>query len=127
MARLKEMRLIGTTSAGGAVTINGGHLLGQLYAVRWVVGTFDAGVDAVLTMENAQFSISTTILTLTDANASAIYYPRLVVHSEAGAALTGTSGGDRELPLLDGVPKLVVAQGGNVKQGGAVLYYYLER
>jgi len=44
------------------------------------------------------------------------------VHSEAGAALTGTAGGDRCMPIIDGPVSLTIAQGGATHTGGAILY-----
>ncbi len=126
MPELRNITLIGTTSSGGAATINSAQaVFGTLYAVRWVDGSLADGVDAVLTVENAGGQgLSHTLLTLTDANADAFYYPRHVVHGEAAAALTGTSGGDRAMPLLDGTLRLVIADGGNAATGGAIVYYY---
>jgi hypothetical protein len=64
---------------------------------------------------------------LTQANAGTAVlwkYPRDLVHAVAdGAALTGTSGGDRTEPLLDGQIKIVVASGGNGGIGSVTVYY----
>jgi hypothetical protein len=52
------------------------------------------------------------------------FYPRDLVHAVAdGAALTGTAGGDRAKPLLNGVPQLAVASGGTTFAGRVILYY----
>ncbi len=126
MPELRSISLIGTTNGSGAATINAAQaVFGTLYAVRWVDGTFDDGVDGTLTVENASGQgLSHTLLTLTDANSDALYYPRHVNHGETGTALTGTQGGDRERPLIDGTLRLVIAQGGNTLTGGAIVYYY---
>ena len=47
-----------------------------------------------------------------------------MVNNNAGTALTGTAGGDRDLPLLVGVPQMAVTSGGNAKTGAAYLYYF---
>lgn len=121
--KLKDMRLVGTTDASGGLTVVGERgIFGQLYAVQWIDGTFDDGVDAVLS--TIRHEAGKTVLTLTNANDDALYYPRDLVHDATGTALTGTSGGDRALPLLAGVPQLVVSSGGNAKTGGCILFYY---
>ena len=125
MNRLESMRLIGATSAGGAATIAGeAPVLGLLYAVEWVDGDLVDGVDAVLSVTLTESAVNQTLLTLTDANSDAWYYPRALVHDAAGAALTGTAGGDRCLPVINGVLSLTIASGGATKTGGAIVYYY---
>lgn len=122
---IRDMKLTGTTNAGGALTVNGeASINGLLYAIEWVVGTFAAGVDAVFTIQSTPSGVAYTVLTLTDANANAIYYPRKGVHSDTGAALTydGTRPVN-DLPLIIGTPRMVVAQGGNTLTGSAILYY----
>ena len=125
MGRLKEAILTGTTSTAGAATINDTKaILGRLYAVEWIDGTLSDGVDAVLTAQNTASAVAQTLLTLTDANDDDWYYPRDVVHDLAGSALTGTSGGDREKPVINGVLRLVIASGGSEKTGGCIVYFY---
>ena len=125
MGRLKEAILVGTTSTAGAATINDTRAtLGKLYAVEWIDGTLSDGVDAVLTCQNTASGVAQTLLTLTDANDDDWYYPRDVVHDLAGGALTGTSGGDREPPVINGVLRLVIADGGSAKTGGCIVYYH---
>jgi len=120
--RFGEILLEGTCSTGGDLTVNATTaVFGFLYAVRWIDGDFTDGVDAVISTQN--HAAAETVLTLTDANNDATYYPRALVHSEAGAALTGTAGGDRTLPFMVGVPRLVVSSGGDTKTGGCILFY----
>lgn len=109
-----------TTDTSGAATTTGPNVNGYLYAVAWNKGTCDNGVDCTCSTVNS--AGAATQLTLTDANASAIYYPRHLVHSEAGAALTGTAGGDRARPIVSGNLKIVVAQGGSAKVGSVTFY-----
>lgn len=124
---LRDVNLRGTTDENGDATINhDGLIKGRLYRVEWVDGDLADGVDGTITMQNTPSGVAQTVLTLTDANSDADYYPRVLVHDAAGAALTGTSGGDRVMPLIWGVPRLVIASGGNAKTGGAILYYYEE-
>ena len=117
---MRIVNLAFTTSTAGAATVTGESVQGFLYAVVWNKGTCDNGVDCTLSSVNS--AGAATLLTLTDANASAIYYPRHLVHSEAGAALTGTAGGDRAMPLASGNLKIVIAQGGSAKAGSVTCY-----
>jgi len=120
--KLKEMRLYGTTNGSGALTVNGDcAVFGRLYAVRWVDTALDSCTGTISTQGH---EASATLLTLTAQNASATFYPRDLVHTAAGAALTGTSGGDRALPLMVGTPRLVISSGGDTKAGGCVLFYF---
>jgi len=115
-----------TTSAAGAytsaiATAPGSDLdnLGPklLYAVEWVDGTMDDGVDAVLSVTSTPSGVDKTLLTLTNANDDAWYHPRGVEHDAAGAALT-----TRALSVVYGTLKLVVSAGGNVKTGACWVY-----
>jgi hypothetical protein len=118
---LTPVRLIGTTDGSGDATITSeAAYLGKLVMVQWVDGDLTDGVDAVLSVTNNDAGVDYTLLTLTNANADAIYYPRQLVHSEAGAALTGTSGGDRADQYVMGKLKLVIAAGGATHTGGAI-------
>ena len=120
---MKEVVLSITTDAGGDATVDAeGNVLGKLYAVEYQWGTLAATADLTLTCEGV---VSKPILTITDAaQANAWYYPRDLVYAVANAAaLTGTSGGDRAMPLLRGRPRVVVAQGGNAATGKLILYY----
>jgi|GEM_PF-6937275 len=121
---LKDIRLIGTTSAGGAVNIDGeAHVLGILEAVQWVDGSFDNGVDAVLSVIQPD-GTAQTLLTLTDANDDAWLYPRVPVNDPTGAALDDADGANLTKPLLVGKPRLAITSGGNAKTGGCILYYW---
>jgi len=121
---LHSTKLYVTTDGSGDGTVNDIRaLFGFLYAVLWLKDDFANGVDAVLSTQ-APGNVK-TLLTLTDANTdNAFYYPRDLVHDAAGAALTGTSGGDRALPVIDGTLRLVVAQGGATVAGGCIVYWY---
>ena len=124
MEELKEIKLYGTCSTGGALTVNATTpVFGRLYAVRWIDGDFDNGVGAVISTQN--HDASATLLTLTAANDDATYYPREQVHGNTGTALTldGTRI-STDLPVMVGVPRLVVATGGNKKPGGCILFYF---
>ena len=121
---MRRVSLIGTTTSAGAVTVSGSRsVLGRIYAVKWIDGDLADGVDFVLTAVGGV--VDTTILTVADANSDAMYYPRALVNAQAdGAALTGTSGGDRDLPVIDGTLTLAITSGGDTKTGGCIVYYY---
>ena len=121
---MKTIKLYGTTDAAGALTVTSTvKVLGCVEAVEWIDGTFDDGVDAVLSCVRDDDASDLTVLTLTDANVDKVYYPREQVHSNAGVALTldGTRIAYTE-PIVNGFLKLVVASGGNAKAGGCIVY-----
>lgn len=125
MPGLDVIRLIGTTSSGGALTVDHTQpVLGTLYMVEVIDGTFDDGVDWTITVQGVpgEQSAATTLLTLTDSNSDARFYPRTAAHGPTGSALTATAGGDNVEPIVAGTPRLVVAQGGDTKTGGVILY-----
>lgn len=112
-----------TGASDGACTVNGERsVFGRLYALEYRPGTIDTGATVTVTCEGAS---SKALLTkATAGTANTFYYPRDLVHAVAdGAALTGTSGGDRCLPVLNGTPKVVIASGANSKTGYVTLYY----
>ena len=107
-----------TDSSGDAtVTVGLNNQPRLLYAVEWKLGTAVAGVDATFTTTNTDSAVDQTLLTLTNANANAWYYPRTLEEDEVGAALT-TKG----FLVVNGDLKLVVAQGGATKTGAAIVY-----
>lgn len=119
---VRAISLSGTTAADGSLTVNGNeNITGWVECVQTVDGTLDDGVDLTLTAEN--LNLSFPILAKTDFNTDAVYYPRQLVNAVAdGAALTGTAGGDRTRPFINGTLRMVLAQGGNAKTGGVVVY-----
>jgi hypothetical protein len=88
-----------------------------LFAVEWIDGDYADGVDAVLSCVNSVSGVDRTLLTLTDANNDKVYYPRHLEQDEVGGNLTS-----RALPVVSGDLKLAIAQGGNAKTGGCVVY-----
>lgn len=120
----KLLIALGPTSAGGVFTTatDVQTILGKLYAIEYRPGTLDTGADVTITCESDS---SKPLLTLTDAGTANLWkYPRDLVHGVAdGVALTGTAGGDRCQPILNGRIKAVVAQGGNTLTGSMIVYY----
>ena len=107
-----------TTSATEAV-------LGTLYAVEYRPNDIDTNADIALTCEGLDGS--KPLLTLANAGTSNIWlYPRDLVHAVSNAAaLTGTAGGDRVQPIMQGIPKAVVTSCGTVTvRTGTIIIYW---
>jgi len=120
---MKEIRLeIATDASGDATVLATKSVSGRLQRVVWVDGDLVDGVDAVLSATQTPAGVDETLLTLTDANTDSIYRPRALVHDEAGAALTGTQGGDRVAPYFSGTLEVVVSSGGATKSGAMICY-----
>lgn len=119
---MKRIVLTWTTSAGGDATVNGSAVLGKLHSILYRPGTTDTGATVTVT---TQGDAAQTVLAKTTAGTSNTwYYPRSLQHNPAdGAALTGTAGGDRAMPILDGPLRVVIASGGNATTGSVVIYY----
>ena len=119
---MREERLYGTTAVGGALTVKGSAVSGKLYAIAWIDGDFADNVTAVISTINNE--AATTLLTLAagEGDDDVIYYPRALVSDAGATALTGTAGGDRARPLVVGQLQLVVAAGGDLKEGGCILF-----
>jgi hypothetical protein len=68
-----------------------------------------------------------TLLVKANAGTSdAWFYPRELEHAVAdGAALTGTSGGDRTSPIVHGIVNAAIAQAGatTIRTGTVVIYW----
>lgn len=120
---MRKVVLKATTDASGDATVNHvSNVLGKLYAILYKPGSILTGATVTVTCQGV---FAKPLLTKANAGtADTLYYPRDLVHAVAdGAALTGTSGGDRVPPLLNGVPRVVIASGGNAKSGEVILYY----
>lgn len=126
---MKVQKFTFTTNTAGAATSGAGAsdeqqtILGELYAIKYIPTSIDTGATVTVTCEGDGFS--KPLLTKATAGTSTLlFYPRDLVHAVSdGAALTGTSGGDRVEPLLAGKIKVVIASGGSVKTGSVVIYY----
>lgn len=118
---MQAIKLPVTTDGSGNATVtaemNDPKMPYLLFAVEWVNTDYAAGVDAVLSCTDTPSGVDLTLLTLTDANSDAMYYPRAVEHDNAGAALSTYA-----LPLVYGDLKLVVSSGGATKKGACWVY-----
>ena len=107
---MKKVTLSVTTAAGGTGTVKSEAFNGALFGLHYNKGTFDAGVDITVSVVNSNHAY--TILTLTDANASGSYYPRVATCGSTGAADGGTT-----LPPILGQIQISVAAVGDTKTG----------
>ncbi len=121
---MKEIRLFGTTSSGGAATINATKsILGKLYAIAWIDGDLADNNTAIISTQGHEASQTLMSIGAAEGDNDEIFYPRALVFDEGADVLTGTAGGDRVRMLLVGTPRLVIAAGGDEKTGGCILYY----
>lgn len=126
---IRKQEFTFTTNTAGAATAGYGTstvqspVFGELCALLYIPTTIDTGATVTVTCEG--YGYSKPLLTKSTAGTSTLlFYPRDLVHAVAdGAALTGTSGGDRTEPFLFGQIKIVIASGGAVKTGSVVVFY----
>lgn len=119
MGKLKDVRLIGTTSGAGAMTVTGDCPVGFLHAVEWVDGALDNNNTAVLSCINTPSGNSWTLLTVGagEGDDDKIYYPRVLENDNAcGNLATYTR------MIVCGTLQLVVASGGAAHQGGCIVW-----
>ena len=125
---MEEIRLIGTTAAGGAATITATRpLFGLLYAVEWVDGTLDDNNTAVLSATLTASGVDQALHTLAagEGDDDAFWYPRIEVHDLSAVGRFYNDESDEpviDYPLVNGVLELVIAAGGNAKTGGCIVY-----
>lgn len=89
---------------------------GVVYAVLFSDGTFDDGVDAVITCETSDYSIP--ILSLANWNNDQVIYPR----APQSLASDGSALSTHTPPVAVGQIKIAIAQGGNAKSGSVSLF-----
>lgn len=119
-----------TTSAGGAYDSSAtplsaphanvsDHRKGPLllYAVEWIDGDLEDGVDATLSMTSTSSGVDKTLLTLTNADNDAWYYPRVPTSDNTGVGTLFYTP-----QVVEGTLKLVVTDGGTTKTGKCIVY-----
>lgn len=122
---LRPIKLYGTTdgTTGAFTETSTVKVTGILKAVEWIDGDLVDGVDAVLSVVRDDNASDVTLLTLTNANADAMYYPRAALCDNTGAAISyDGSNGVYGPQIVNGKPKLAVTSGGTSKSGGMILY-----
>ncbi len=121
---IRAIKLYGTTDASGNLTVTSGNkITGLLHAVSWIDGTFADGVDAVISDDRDGDETDVTLLTLTNANDDAMYYPQTPAQDNAMSDVTFD--GTNEIythQIVNGKLKMVVSDGGESKVGGCVVY-----
>jgi adenosylcobinamide amidohydrolase len=116
---LKSRKLTAVTGTDGSGTATDTiSIVGFLCGVEWIDGSYDDGVGATLTVINTESTVVATLLTLTNANSDAMYYPTAAEHDA-----TGTATGTRAVPVINGTLKLAVTDGGSAKTGGCIVFY----
>ena len=120
---IREVKLYGTTdgtdgTAGALSVTMGFKVTGILKGVEWIDGDFADGVDAVLSVVRDDNASDTTLLTLTNANNDAWYFPKVTADDGTGGAIAA----EYVSPVVNGKLKLAITSGGNVKSGGAIVY-----
>jgi hypothetical protein len=120
---LKRLIIPVTVNGSGDGSATSPAVIGKLFAIEYQPGTLATGSTVTITSENGGYT--KPLVTQANAGTAArMWYPRDLVHAVAdGAALTGTSGGDRERPLLAGPVKVLIASGGASTSGKAIIYY----
>lgn len=113
---MKAVKLALTTDASGNATTTAERVMGRVYAVQLVDGTFDDGVDITLTCESPDLSIP--ILAKVNFNTDQMVYPRVA----CALNTDGTGLTVYDLPIAAGDLKAVIAQGGNAKSGSVIVF-----
>ena len=118
------LKLSTHVSDGTASALAPTAVMGELCAILYVPGTIDTGATLTVTCEGFNGSTKPLLTKASAGTSNVWFYPRDLVNAVAdGAALTGTSGGDRTEPILAGVVKATIASGANSKLGYCVVYY----
>jgi hypothetical protein len=118
------LKLTTHVSAGTASTDSPSAVFGKLYAIEYQPGTIDTGATVTVICTGNNGAAKPLLTKASAGTANSWYYPRDLVHAVAdGAALTGTTGGDRALPIMNGVINAAIASGANSKVGYVVVYY----
>ena len=115
-------KLKGTTDASGDLTVTSDRLVnGLLFSVDWIDGDLADNNTAVLSIVDALNETERTLLTLGagEGDDDASYYPRVLEHDNECTALSTYT-----YQVVYGYLKLVIASGGNAKEGGCVVHYF---
>lgn len=117
---MRRFEVTPVTDSGGAATYYTPYVSGYVHTVEYVIdGTIpytSGAVDMTITAE----ATGETILTATDVSASFVKAPRQPIHSTAGVAALYAAAGTavfERIGLGRDRIKIVIAQGGNAKQG----------
>ena len=115
-----QLLKITTDGSGDATVTETRRLTGRIVAVEWGIGTGAAGIDFTLTITDTPGGADRTILTVLNANANKTYYPSVLRQlATDGSDISGVY----SEPIVSGLLKAVVAQGGATKTCYLVVYY----
>lgn len=108
-----------TCAADGSATSYSTNVTGRILGLHYVKTNFSNGVDHVVTLE----ATGEAIVTFTNLNASASFYPRVQVHDEtgAGATLDGVRLMREPVYAANDRVKIVTSSGGNATTGAFIL------
>jgi len=118
---------LATVTTTGACTIDATRgILGKLYAIEYRPNDIDTNVHLTITCRSVGGASKPLLFKEHPGTSNLWFYPRdLVQGVEDGKTdLTGTSGGDCSLPIIQGVPRVVLANGGNTVRTGTVIIYW---
>jgi hypothetical protein len=107
---------ITTDASGDGTGYTSEPLNGYIAAIRYVKTDYANGVDVTITGNDSGIAV----LTGTDVNASATFYPRDATVDIVGAASLYAAAGEpveSRIPVADEQLKIVVASGGDTKSG----------
>ena len=115
---LEVIRLAVTTDSSSADTVSSEQpVVGFVEKCEWQDGTLADGVGATLSVVGTEDGVDRTLLTLTDANNDAVYFPRELEDDNTGSALT-----THTRQAISGYLKLVISSGGAAKTGGMTVF-----
>lgn len=103
-----------TTNGSGVASVLSGVIQGAIVAVAITHGDLDSGADITVTEE----ATGEQIAVLTNVAASSKKYPRVPIHDNTGAAISG----GYTAPIVSGKLRVAVAQGGAGKTGTVTAY-----
>jgi len=116
---IRPIRLHGTTDGSGDATITSSvKVTGLLHSVEWTDGDLATGVDFVLSQVRDNDAVDITLLSISDANTDAIYYPRYPLVKNDGTAIAD----QYDRAFINGKLRLVIDDGGDSKSGGTTVY-----
>jgi hypothetical protein len=125
---MKELILPLTTviATQAATTDATEAVLGKLYAIEYRPNTIDTNAHLTVTCLGVD-GVSKALLFKEHPGTSNLwFYPREAMQAVLnGADLTATSGGDCAQPILEGIPRAVIASGGatTVRTGTVIIYW----
>jgi len=115
---MKRLSVTMTTDSSGDATsyVGDGVLHGNIHAIRYVKDDFADGVDVAITGNTSGIAI----LSVTNMNATATYFPRYATCDETGVASLYAGSGEPvedRIPIANELIKIVVSSGGDKKSG----------